>query len=65
MVNNKDYKGFLVVRQTYKVRCQHCGWNGKAKLGSEPIITEEKDGADWCPVCGALALIADNEKKPK
>lgn len=60
MVN--DYKGFLLIRKTYKVKCQQCGWKGKANLGEEPILTEEKDGADYCPVCGYLALMADKEK---
>lgn len=58
-------KGFLVIKKTYKVRCEYCGWRGKANLGESPIVTDEHDGADWCPVCGALALIADNEKERK
>jgi DNA-directed RNA polymerase subunit RPC12/RpoP len=57
-----DDKGFLLIRQTYRVRCQQCGWKGEAKLGSEPILTEEVDGAEYCPVCGHLALVGDEQK---
>ena len=60
-----EYKGFLLVKKTYKVRCLHCGFSGKAHLGESPIVTDEFDGADWCPVCWALALVADNEKERK
>ena len=59
MTNDKEYKGFLLIRTTYKVRCLQCPFRGEANLGAEPIVTEEADGADWCPVCGALALVAD------
>ena len=55
-------KGFLLIKKTYKVKCEYCNFRGKAALGDEPIVTEEKDGATWCPACGALALVADNEK---
>ena len=66
MTSDKEYKGFLVIKKAYRVRCQFCGFRGKANLGKEPILTEEADGADWCPVCGALALVADNAKtQPK
>ena len=65
-MNDQDYKGFLLIRSTYKVWCAHCGFRGEANLGKEPILTAEQDGADWCPVCGALALVADNGKaEPK
>lgn len=56
------YKGFLLVRQTYKVRCNNCGFRGNAMLGAEPIVTDEQDGADWCPVCNHLALVGDTGK---
>ena len=60
MSETEDYKGFLLIRTAYKVRCQNCGFRGEAHLGKEPIVTEEMDGADYCPVCGALALVADH-----
>ena len=56
-------KGFLVIKKTYKVKCEYCGFKGKANLGKSPIVKDEKNGADWCPVCGALALVADREKE--
>lgn len=59
-LNNEDYKGFLLIRQTYKVKCANCGFRGEANLGKEPILTDEADGADWCPLCHALALVADH-----
>ncbi len=58
----EEIKPFLVIRSTYSVRCLNCGFKGEAKLGKEPINLEEKDGADWCPVCGALALVGDDKK---
>lgn len=58
----KGPKGFLLIRQTYKVKCRNCGFRGNAYLGKEPILSPEADGAEWCPVCGALALIGDNSK---
>ena len=58
-------KGFLLIKKTYKVRCEYCGFRGKANLGESPIVTDEHKGADWCPVCGALALVADNEREKK
>lgn len=63
MVNDKERRGFLLIKKSYKVRCEYCGWKGKANLGSSPIITEEHNGVDWCPRCGALALGADREAK--
>ena len=62
MTNDEDYKGFLLVRSTYKVRCLNCGFRGEANLGKEPIVTEMEGGADWCPVCNAAALVADDTK---
>ena len=58
----RESEGFLLIRSRYRVRCLQCGWRGEANLGSEPIVTEEYDGADWCPVCGHLALVGDEEK---
>lgn len=64
-MNDKEYDGFLLVRSTYKVRCQNsecAAFNKtfKAKLGKEPeLLSPEADGADYCPVCGALSLVAD------
>lgn len=55
-----EVKAFLLVRQTYKVKCRGCGFKGKATLGDEPIQTEEAGGETWCPVCGALALVGNN-----
>lgn len=49
--------GFLLIRSSYEVCCRNCGWRGTAHLGREPVVTEEQDGADYCPVCGALSLI--------
>ena len=58
-----DDKGFLVIKKSYKVKCEHCGFRGKASLGESPIVVDEYNGADWCPVCGALGLVADLEEK--
>ena len=63
MAEETGIKGFLLVRQTYKVRCRNCGFKGNAALGDEPIQTEEAGGETWCPVCGALALVGDNSKE--
>jgi hypothetical protein len=61
-----EEKGFLLIRSTYKVVCLNCGFRGNANLGKEPIITEEQDGADYCPLCCALALVgADHQPKGK
>lgn len=62
MIEKEPYRGFLLIQRTYSVRCQNCGWRGKAVLGEAPIVTDEHDGADWCPVCGALALVGDDGK---
>lgn len=65
MANAEEYDGFLLVRSTYKVTCQNseCAAFGKpfkAKLGKEPeLLSPEADGADYCPVCGALSLVSD------
>ena len=61
-MNDKDYKGFLLIRQTYKVKCHQCGFRGDANLGKEPIQDVEAGCADFCPVCGYQALAADNER---
>ena len=61
-MNDKKY-GFLLIKKQYDVRCEHCGWKGKANLGESPIVTDKNQGADWCPRCSALALIADRETK--
>ena len=58
----EDDKGFLLIKTSYKVRCLNCDFKGRANLGKEPIITDEADGADWCPVCGAMALVAADYK---
>lgn len=63
MAKDKERRGFLLIKKTYKVKCQYCGWKGTANLGKTPIATGEHDGLDWCPVCGALALGADNDKE--
>ncbi len=63
VATDKRARGFLLIKKTYPVRCEYCGWKGDARLGSSPIVTDEKQGADWCPRCGALALIADRESK--
>ena len=63
MTNDTEYKGFLLVRSKYKVWCSHCGFRGEANLGKEPILTAEADGADYCPVCGVLALVADDGRQ--
>lgn len=55
-----EVKAFLLVRQTYKVKCRSCDFKGNATLGDEPIQTEEAGGEDFCPVCGALALVGNN-----
>ena len=60
----KNEKGFLLIRTRYKVRCRSCGWRGEANLGDEPILTNEIDGADYCPVCGALALVGADQPEP-
>lgn len=56
-------EGFLIVRMTYRVRCLQCGFRGKANLGKEPIQSAEADAADYCPACGALALVGDNRRE--
>lgn len=61
-MTDPDYKGFLLIRQTYKVRCHACGFKGEANLGKEPIQNVDSGAADWCPVCNSLALVADTEK---
>lgn len=61
-MDDRDYKGFLLIKQTYKVRCRSCGFRGNATLGDEPIQGADTECFDWCPVCNAAALGADNEK---
>ena len=62
LMNDEEYKGFLIIRQTYSVKCKQCGFRGKAKLGKEPIQDIDAGGAEFCPVCGHLALAADDGK---
>lgn len=62
-MNDEEYKGFLLVKQTYKVKCRACGFRGQAVLGKEPIQGMESGGEDWCPVCNSLALVADNMRR--
>lgn len=47
----------IVIKQTYDVKCLHCGFEGQANLGREAIVTLDNAGEEWCPRCGALALV--------
>ena len=62
MTDDKEYKGFLLINKTYKVRCLNCGFKGNANLGDEPIQDPDAGIADWCPVCNCQALVADRRK---
>lgn len=53
--------GFLIIKRSYPVICRACSWEGHANIGKGLVDTGEEDGADWCPVCGALALIGKEQ----
>jgi len=50
-------EGGIVIKQTYDVKCLHCGFEGQANLGKAEVVTLDNNGAEWCPRCGTMALV--------
>ena len=58
--SQKEDKGFLIIKSTYRVRCRNCLKSFYANMGKHPITIQmiEHGGEEYCPVCGHLALVA-------